>query len=548
MTCYVFCLGVNHYQDPLINSLKCAENDARKVAAAFEFRYGCVSEYLEERSSEHIIEKISQLADKLHAGDQFIFYFSGHGKVVGSEQLLLLPGCKLHLLEEFHACLRWATLKKLTSSAQWHGVQSLFIFDACRLPLEANKAAGIAEFNDGLLLRDPIFIKKPHTAQHALRSLFHSCAEGASAAEIPALKAGIFTQAMLDLIKAGSSPPSVFDDSFAAQVAEQMQVIAVTLGITGLRQQPVWVGQALALLAPSAVNVPPAPTPPIAASTMPSPPASPQILVTNLHQEKPANQPLSNRWNAVWIAIFVVVAGGLLMFANKDSEKSPQINTEISAPAASAPAEAPAASPAPAASASSPANEPTDAVEQNSLGLKYLGEKNYAEAVKWFSKAAEQGNAEGQANLGYMYDKGYGVTQDYRLAMQWFLKAAEQKNAFAQHYLGYMYEHGYSVKQDNQLAVQWYRKAAEQGNAVGQGSLGYMYELGYGVKQDIQLAVQWYRKAAEQGDATAQYNLGLIYRDGKGVKKDLNLARTWLQKAADQGFEDAKTALKNLNQ
>ncbi len=309
MTCYVFCLGVNHYQDPLINSLKCAENDARKVAAAFEFRYGCVAEYVEERSSEHIIEKISQLADKLHPGDQFIFYFSGHGKVVGKEQLLLLPGCRLHLLEEFHACLRWATLKKLTSSAQWQGVQSLFIFDACRLPLEANKAAGIAEFNDGLLLRDPIFLQKTQTAQHAPRSLFHSCAEGSSAAEIPALKAGIFTQAMLDLIKAGSSPPSVFDNGFAAQVAKQMQVIAVSHGITGLQQQPVWVGQALALLAPSAVNLPSAPAPTTAASTMPFPPDSPHTLATNLHQEKSANPPLSTRLKAVWFAIFVVMAG-----------------------------------------------------------------------------------------------------------------------------------------------------------------------------------------------------------------------------------------------
>lgn len=85
MTCYVFCLGVNHYTDPQITSLKCAENDARKVAAAFEFRYRCVSEYLEERSSEQIIDKIDLLGEQLQAGDQFIFYFSGHGKVVNGE-------------------------------------------------------------------------------------------------------------------------------------------------------------------------------------------------------------------------------------------------------------------------------------------------------------------------------------------------------------------------------------------------------------------------------------------------------------------------------
>jgi len=35
-----------------------------------------------------------------------------------------------------------------------------------------------------------------------------------------------------------------------------------------------------------------------------------------------------------------------------------------------------------------------------------------AAAVKWYTLAAEQGDAGGQTNLGVMYRKGQGVPQD----------------------------------------------------------------------------------------------------------------------------------------
>ena len=49
-----------------------------------------------------------------------------------------------------------------------------------------------------------------------------------------------------------------------------------------------------------------------------------------------------------------------------------------------------------------------------------------AAAVKWFRKAAEQGDAEAQFNLGAMYAKGEGVPEDYVRAFAWFNLAAAQ--------------------------------------------------------------------------------------------------------------------------
>ena len=40
--------------------------------------------------------------------------------------------------------------------------------------------------------------------------------------------------------------------------------------------------------------------------------------------------------------------------------------------------------------------------------------------MRWYRKAAEQGVAEAQSNLGAMYAKGLGVPRDYAEALKWF--------------------------------------------------------------------------------------------------------------------------------
>ncbi|WP_032501022.1 tetratricopeptide repeat protein, partial [Vibrio tasmaniensis] len=71
--------------------------------------------------------------------------------------------------------------------------------------------------------------------------------------------------------------------------------------------------------------------------------------------------------------------------------------------------------------------------------------------------------------------KGRGVSQDYEEAVSWYRKAAEQGYARAQTNLGWMYDEGRGVSQDYEESVSWYRKAAEQGYARAQTNLGWMY-------------------------------------------------------------------------
>ena len=88
--------------------------------------------------------------------------------------------------------------------------------------------------------------------------------------------------------------------------------------------------------------------------------------------------------------------------------------------------------------------------------------QDYAEAVKWYRKAAEQGNAPAQVNLGVRYNEGQGVPQDYAESVKWYRLAAEQGIADAQFNLGLMYGKGEGVPQDYVEAHRWFNLAASR--------------------------------------------------------------------------------------
>ena len=183
----------------------------------------------------------------------------------------------------------------------------------------------------------------------------------------------------------------------------------------------------------------------------------------------------------------------------------------------------------------------------------YYKKGNYEEAVKWYTKAAEQGNADAMNQLGKYYYDGHEIVRDKEEAVKWYRKAAEQGNADAMLELGKCYYYGRGVEEDKEEAAKWYRKAAEQyrkaaeqGNADAMFALGGCYEDGCGVEEDEEEAAKWYRKAveqyrkaAEQGDADAMRKLGKCYGDGSGVEKDYEEAVKWYRKAAEQGNADA---------
>ena len=116
-----------------------------------------------------------------------------------------------------------------------------------------------------------------------------------------------------------------------------------------------------------------------------------------------------------------------------------------------------------------------------------------------------------------MYHDGKGVTQDYAEAAKWYRKAADQGIAEAQQNLGVMYENGQGVPQNPAEAVKRYRRAAEQGNATAQYNLGVNYENGQGVPKDDAEAAKWYRLAAGAGTCQSPVQSGRQLRPWKRI-------------------------------
>ena len=70
--------------------------------------------------------------------------------------------------------------------------------------------------------------------------------------------------------------------------------------------------------------------------------------------------------------------------------------------------------------------------------------QDYATAVKWWRKAADEGDARSQFNLGIMYDIGRGVPQDYIETHKWYKLAPPGLNTKE--------EHGQAVKNRDKVA------------------------------------------------------------------------------------------------
>ena len=116
---------------------------------------------------------------------------------------------------------------------------------------------------------------------------------------------------------------------------------------------------------------------------------------------------------------------------------------------------------------------------QNNLGSLYrerLGRFAglYAGAAAVPARCLIRTYAPAQNNLAGMYQKGLGVPRDYVEAVRLYSHAADQADALAQNNLGAMYASGQGVPQDYVVAHMWFSLslASGQHRCGGQSSTG----------------------------------------------------------------------------
>jgi len=143
-----------------------------------------------------------------------------------------------------------------------------------------------------------------------------------------------------------------------------------------------------------------------------------------------------------------------------------------------------------------------------------------------------QGDARAQGIVGDMYAYGQGVPRSYTEAVKWYRKAAEQGNSFAQRNLCVMYHEGRGVTQNYSESANWCHKSALQGHPRAQFALGFMYYYGEGVPQDYVRAHMWLNLAAAKGVTDAAKARDIIAKrmTPAQIAEAQKLAREWKPK------------------
>ena len=139
---------------------------------------------------------------------------------------------------------------------------------------------------------------------------------------------------------------------------------------------------------------------------------------------------------------------------------------------------------------------------------------NYQQAVKYYQKSADLGNARGYHLLGLLYYDGKGVCQNLPKAFTLYKKACDLNFATACHNVGLLYDNGRGVKQDFTNARKYYEKACNANIAGACNNLGYLYGNGKGVKENLSTAKQYYGKACDLGNQMGCDNYKILNKQG----------------------------------
>lgn len=180
------------------------------------------------------------------------------------------------------------------------------------------------------------------------------------------------------------------------------------------------------------------------------------------------------------------------------------------------------------------------------LGRAYAANRQTAEAIAAWRKAADKGSSAAMVELGVLYGTGSGgVAKDEAQARKLFEKAAQAGNPRGVSNLAALGSAGGAAPADPAQARTLLGKAAET-NAEAQYQLGLMLADGTGGAQDDVAARAQFEKAAAQNHPGALERMGAFAQEGRGGPKDKDAAKAYYERAAALGDEDAKKALERL--
>ena len=194
--------------------------------------------------------------------------------------------------------------------------------------------------------------------------------------------------------------------------------------------------------------------------------------------------------------------------------------------------------------------------------IYYVGEEgieqSYAEAFKWYSRAAEHDYNVAKIKMTLMIYHGLGVEQDLTTAFKNFSKISWTRenfddffgplrfNSVARYYAAKMRENGEGCKKNSAKTLESYKVAGglervhahDNSRSIPKAiyKVGDAYFLGEGVRQNFAKALNFYEKTFSQGDGKTPYHKEAVkkimwmYELGEGIPQDKVKAEEWRKK------------------
>lgn len=163
-----------------------------------------------------------------------------------------------------------------------------------------------------------------------------------------------------------------------------------------------------------------------------------------------------------------------------------------------------------ATNASTPASLEQEAALRygNLLAMDLGAEKpDFPASVMWLQKAVDLGSLDAMNLLGFDYLKGRGVPVDTAKAFALQKQAADGGVASAEFNVGWFYETGTQVREDFKVAIEWFLKASRLNYIEADSELARLQMYGRGTPVDFAKAREFARKIETDGDASRSHFL-----------------------------------------
>jgi TPR repeat protein len=168
-------------------------------------------------------------------------------------------------------------------------------------------------------------------------------------------------------------------------------------------------------------------------------------------------------------------------------------------------------------------------------------------ALRLMEQCAEEDDPVACFTVALWYRNGDGTAVDIKRSEQWMARLeqlADQGNIEGQWELGQHYRFGNLFPKDIARANYWLERSADSGYPEAQHHLAWYLETGqYGYPVDREAAEIWYQRAFQQEHPETLYTFALRqFRDGQPSSEAMML----LKKAAEKGLSQAAEILRSF--